>query len=1147
MANRSRVWFLLCLVVGGCGLTDDVSLGEATQDLLTPLPNPDVGARFAPADYDGDGFTDLAVKGSNGVWYIDVAQCADPQSPNLTGTPETNCWNYIDDDNDGFVNDGCPVVGSPEVEGWACLNGGADDDGDGRPNDGCPAVGTAEVGCADSLDDDGDGVINDGCPLVGSREQDLTACTRLWGTVKDEDGDGFLNDGCPTNPGCMGPNGFGERWDFAYEGYGDNSAIPIPGDYGSTGNGPADGKADIAIKVQSGPDAGMFAIDYADNGFGKFDEVHYGYGGDWVVPMPADFDGDGKMDFAMWTANGGTTYGEWYFDYSSNQFGGWDIPCGTCPCVATRGAGHVSGYGTVNDLPAVGKFDGDACADLSIKNVYGDWYFDLTANGFGWDSPCPGCPVPLSGYGDSSVVPIVADYDGDGITDLAVKTPDAYWRIDFAAGGFGAYNTGYMYAGWAGSSATLVAGHFASKTGNRDLGVKGTDGNFYVDVASNGWGNLDLAYSTTSRQNVDNQHAHITATTISTPTPPFSCGVLPACNVGEDCVNCARDCGVCGSNGVPFGGNYYETPIAADDLKVGVRYTANVTVEPGTQYTDLISVMTNPDLRVSPALNVENTGGHMTTMVVNPAPVAQWGGTGTRRLGFTCSEQGYFPLGFLLNREYDWAPLNPDNGIWIRCSVDQSGLYGTVTSKRTKLPVANATVKVNGVIVDTTDDFGKWSAPQYTSGSYTVEISKPNSYWPAIAVNVNVPGGIQIDTPLEDYFSLGAGITYTTYIDYSRGRSILNTVAIDVTQAPITLGKTGADPNCTADQYGCGGCWDGGYSDFRRLIDVATQQNAPVMMNGIWWMNNNPDNYVQTGVGPNGPICETRAGSPPLAGRAIGYIYINGFVNTEVGLPVCGGGVCFPGEVACQSQEFYADPNANRSSAPRVTIQDRWQSPMFTVAGTGTQQVAKVIMTPTDFAWTSGGPWKRVAAPGVPNCPAGKTCPIYDVKAPTNQSDFTYAFQMGIMMLRDVGKACNTNADCSAGKTGPCVAKRCTGLVIARGVQADAIQGEYAIARTSVGTSADGKKAWFMIADGEGIDGANGATLNEMAELYRTLGASDAMWVDSGESTELILKTALGQRSLNTLTSETNGADGVGPSQDYCPNGRVFAYIKAGL
>jgi hypothetical protein len=45
-----------------------------------------------------------------------------------------------------------------------------DDDNDGKVNDGCPIVGTAETGtqCDNAVDDDGDGYINDGCPIEGS-------------------------------------------------------------------------------------------------------------------------------------------------------------------------------------------------------------------------------------------------------------------------------------------------------------------------------------------------------------------------------------------------------------------------------------------------------------------------------------------------------------------------------------------------------------------------------------------------------------------------------------------------------------------------------------------------------------------------------------------------------------------------------------------------------------------------------------------------------------------------------------------------------------------------------------------------------------------------------------------------------------------
>ncbi len=55
------------------------------------------------------------------------------------------------------------------------------------------------------------------------------------------------------------------------------------------------------------------------------------------------------------------------------------------------------------------------------------------------------------------------------------------------------------------------------------------------------------------------------------------------------------------------------------------------------------------------------------------------------------------------------------------------------------------------------------------------------------------------------------------------------------------------------------------------------------------------------------------------------------------------------------------------------------------------------------------------------------------------------------------------------------------------------------------------------------------------------------MIIDSGESTELILRGRNGQhRRVNTLSSENHAADGLAPDGDYVPSGRVFSYIKAG-
>ena len=104
------------------------------------------------------------------------------------------CDNAIDDDSDGVVNDGCPTDTAPET-GAQCANN-TDDDFDLFINDGCPPDGPESgTQCDNNTDDDGDGTVNDGCPAVGPGEDELTGTQ--CGNDLDDDGDTVVNDGCP--------------------------------------------------------------------------------------------------------------------------------------------------------------------------------------------------------------------------------------------------------------------------------------------------------------------------------------------------------------------------------------------------------------------------------------------------------------------------------------------------------------------------------------------------------------------------------------------------------------------------------------------------------------------------------------------------------------------------------------------------------------------------------------------------------------------------------------------------------------------------------------------------------------------------------------------------------------------------------------
>ena len=160
----------------------------------------------------------------------------------------------------------------------------------------------------------------------------------------------------------------------------------------------------------------------------------------------------------------------------------------------------------------------------------------------------------------------------------------------------------------------------------------------------------------------------------------------------------------------------------------------------------------------------------------------------------------------------------PTTGLGVTCTADHPGLYGWVKDKRTGAAIESAIVNVAGFPPVSTDDKGFWSIAGATGGPHRIVVVKLG-FSPAEAVNVRVPpfglpaAGIQVDTALEPSFLLQTGVTYKTFIDYSRGRTILHVVTVDVTRAPITLGKV--------PQQG---------SDFQPLLDVATAQGAPVLV-----------------------------------------------------------------------------------------------------------------------------------------------------------------------------------------------------------------------------------------------------------------------------------------------------------------------------
>jgi uncharacterized delta-60 repeat protein len=157
-----------------------------------------------------------------------------------------------------------------------------------------------------------------------------------------------------------------------------------------------DGRIDVAV-FRAGA---WYLLRSSDNAF-----VYqpFGQGGD--VPVPADYDGDGRADFAVFRQ------GIWY--------------------VLNSRDGSVRGeqFGQAGDRAVVGNFDGDLRADLAVYRN-GNWYVNGSTSGF-----------TATKFGIPSDRPVAADYDSDGKTDYAVYR-DGTWYLQQSFAGFSAIQFG---------------------------------------------------------------------------------------------------------------------------------------------------------------------------------------------------------------------------------------------------------------------------------------------------------------------------------------------------------------------------------------------------------------------------------------------------------------------------------------------------------------------------------------------------------------------------------------------------------------------------------------------------------------------------------------------------------------------------------
>lgn len=160
-------------------------------------------------------------------------------------------------------------------------------------------------------------------------------------------------------------------------GWGTNGDVPVPGDFDG------DGKTDFSVFRPSS--STWWILKSSDS---TFYSIPFGVNGDKVAP--ADYDGDGRTDAAVFRSSNGT----WYIQQSTSGF------------IAQQ-------FGLASDVPAAADYDGDGKADLAVwRNSDTNFYSYNSSNNL----------LNTVDFSASGTEVVSADYDGDGKADHAIRS-----------------------------------------------------------------------------------------------------------------------------------------------------------------------------------------------------------------------------------------------------------------------------------------------------------------------------------------------------------------------------------------------------------------------------------------------------------------------------------------------------------------------------------------------------------------------------------------------------------------------------------------------------------------------------------------------------------------------------------------------------